>query len=290
MSNEVCHFLAMGEEQFEKDKFLALSSGKDTQRVQWVDIAKGIAIICVIIGHTVPHGPLRSALFSFHLPVFFVLSGFTTRLKPVSSMLPSLIRRLIVPYIMLTAGSRLIAAALGVEPLLAPLIFIQSLVWGSGVAVNGIPPVGASWFLVCMFFARLLFVGVSNKMTSLGWHKLSQCITWVVLLIMVVVLHYFDIWLPLSLDNVPVATFLMWCGYSIKTAGIDWKIVLKPIPLIALASLWMAGVKLSDGNTPHESGYCICRYRLTGDHSYHGGINFIRSIFPIFIFSISVVR
>lgn len=132
-------FFSLGEEQFEKDKLSALTSSQDTQRVQWVDIAKGIAIICVIIGHTVPHGPLRSALFSFHLPVFFVLSGFTTRLKPVSSMLPSLIKRLLVPYIMLTAGSRLIAAALGIEPLLTPLIFAQSLVWGSGVAVNGIP-------------------------------------------------------------------------------------------------------------------------------------------------------
>ncbi len=43
-----------------------------TKRLDWIVIAKGIAIILVIVGHTVPNpSPLRHAIFSFHMPVFF---------------------------------------------------------------------------------------------------------------------------------------------------------------------------------------------------------------------------
>ena len=50
------------------------------KRIEWVDIAKGIAILLVIIGHTVKFGSLsRNIIFSFHMPLFFILSGYTFR-------------------------------------------------------------------------------------------------------------------------------------------------------------------------------------------------------------------
>lgn len=54
-----------------------------SKRLDWIDIAMGIAIILVIVGHTVPNpSPLRHAIFSFHMPVFFILAGYTFRPKP----------------------------------------------------------------------------------------------------------------------------------------------------------------------------------------------------------------
>ncbi|WP_278969986.1 acyltransferase family protein [Megasphaera elsdenii] len=50
----------------------------DLNRVGWIDVAKGIAIVLVIIGHTVQFGGgTRNFIFSFHMPLFFLLSGFT---------------------------------------------------------------------------------------------------------------------------------------------------------------------------------------------------------------------
>lgn len=47
----------------------------DKTRETWVDIAKGIGIILVIMGHAncpnLPHG----IIYSFHMPLFFFLSG-----------------------------------------------------------------------------------------------------------------------------------------------------------------------------------------------------------------------
>lgn len=49
-------------------------------RIQWVDIAKGMAMLFVIIGHTAPFGSMeRNFIFSFHMPLFFLLSGYTLK-------------------------------------------------------------------------------------------------------------------------------------------------------------------------------------------------------------------
>ena len=43
------------------------------KRIEWVDIAKGIAILLMVIGHEVPSGLLYVFIFSFHMPLFFIL-------------------------------------------------------------------------------------------------------------------------------------------------------------------------------------------------------------------------
>ena len=50
-------------------------------RIIWVDIAKGLAILLVVIGHTVQNGIhgaiIRGVIFSFHMPLFFILLAST---------------------------------------------------------------------------------------------------------------------------------------------------------------------------------------------------------------------
>lgn len=45
-----------------------------TKRIEWIDIAKGIGIILVIMGHTFQLGVV-TPLYAFHMPLFFFLSG-----------------------------------------------------------------------------------------------------------------------------------------------------------------------------------------------------------------------
>lgn len=46
------------------------------ERIQEIDIAKGIGILLVIAGHSVPYGSsLHTWIYSFHMPLFFLLSG-----------------------------------------------------------------------------------------------------------------------------------------------------------------------------------------------------------------------
>ena len=43
-------------------------------RIEWIDVAKGIGIILVIMGHTFQLD-LVTPLYAFHMPLFFFLSG-----------------------------------------------------------------------------------------------------------------------------------------------------------------------------------------------------------------------
>lgn len=76
-------------------------------RIDWIDVAKGIAILLVIIGHTVQFGSAtRNVIFSFHMPLFFILSGYTFRLvddfPAFLQRLKKLIRHLIYPSLIVS--------------------------------------------------------------------------------------------------------------------------------------------------------------------------------------------
>ncbi len=46
-------------------------------RIDWIDISKGFGIILVIWGHiAINDGPINIWISSFHMPLFFFLSGF----------------------------------------------------------------------------------------------------------------------------------------------------------------------------------------------------------------------
>lgn len=46
-------------------------------RYSFLDVVKGIGIIFVIFGHIIPENLwIRSIIYSFHMPMFFLISGF----------------------------------------------------------------------------------------------------------------------------------------------------------------------------------------------------------------------
>ena len=45
-----------------------------SKRELWIDILRGIGILLVVLGHTNP--PFKRIIYSFHIPLFFILSGF----------------------------------------------------------------------------------------------------------------------------------------------------------------------------------------------------------------------
>ena len=44
-------------------------------RIEWIDLAKGLAMILIIAGHA-GHDPVDRFLYTFHVPVFFLISGY----------------------------------------------------------------------------------------------------------------------------------------------------------------------------------------------------------------------
>ena len=50
----------------------------EAKRLQWLDVAKGITIILMILGHTSIPWRLSNFIFAFHMPLFFIASGWCT--------------------------------------------------------------------------------------------------------------------------------------------------------------------------------------------------------------------
>ena len=71
------------------------------EREGWIDAAKAIAMLFIILGHVgIPEGDGFSFQFvhGFHLVVFFLLSGYTFRTGPLSNeYLSQKFRRLMTP-------------------------------------------------------------------------------------------------------------------------------------------------------------------------------------------------
>ncbi len=75
-----------------------------TKRLPYLDIVKGLGIILVVLGHIeYISEPLRTWISSFHMPVFFIVSGLLIRIKheedlPMKSILHKKARGILIPY------------------------------------------------------------------------------------------------------------------------------------------------------------------------------------------------
>lgn len=68
-------------------------------RIASIDIAKGIGIISVVLGHLLGEGQyLRDFIYAFHMPLFFIISGFLFHNKKFINSLKTLFKTLYIPY------------------------------------------------------------------------------------------------------------------------------------------------------------------------------------------------
>ncbi len=75
-----------------------------TNKMNFISWAKCIAILLVVLGHFLPAGdPFKVVIYNFHVPVFFVISGFLFRTgnqKPrFDKYVWSKVKRLVIPYL-----------------------------------------------------------------------------------------------------------------------------------------------------------------------------------------------
>ena len=73
-------------------------------RLSWVDNSKAIGIVLVVTGHTVGLGePVYKYIYSFHIPLFFFLSGFLLKQKHLKTEFFTFAKEkfkvLIIPYL-----------------------------------------------------------------------------------------------------------------------------------------------------------------------------------------------
>ena len=125
-------------------------------RIEWVDILKGLAILLVVVGHMGyaegTANPGRVLIYSFHMPLFFMLAGYTAALSfsRNGNLLKFVERRFLsvmVPYICWMLALPCIYATTG-------QISHYSI---HGACLGILCGWDQWWFLPCLFILQLMF-------------------------------------------------------------------------------------------------------------------------------------
>ncbi|WP_258141920.1 MULTISPECIES: acyltransferase family protein [unclassified Arthrobacter] len=120
-----------------------------------LDAIRLLGIVAVVVGHVWTSGPLTDALFAWHVPVFFILTGYLW--KPGRTLRDEVTRRsktLLVPYVAwLVVLSIAFASVEYLRSGSLPVEALRNAVYGGAFAVR---PYSAFWFVPVLFFTAVL--------------------------------------------------------------------------------------------------------------------------------------
>lgn len=228
-------------------------------RIGSVDIAKGIAILSIVIGHIGIYSSQGVELtqpwvFQFHVPVFFVIAGYFLSDKlSIKDFIIQKARRLLLPYaaicLVIIAGVALIGACNGGNTW--PATFAQTkdavlaALYGCGSWYTPTPfdiaPIGAIWFLPALFFA--LIIGRVCLQIKHGW-----LIT--VPLAIAALATARILWLPLSIQSSCVGSLYIALGVFLRKRDFlnrkpDWLLTLACVALFIVAGIYDFKISLA---------------------------------------------
>ena len=210
---------------------------KEKKRIKYIDIAKGIGILFVILSHSKFDQFLFLRILSnigwmFHMPLFFILSGLCFR-KKGKEIYYALFKRLVIPFyftILLFVIFYLVSGHIDES---------KDWIWGGiyGSGLNYYTPfyikgVGLIWFLWALFWAKIYL----NYIVHLPEYLVFVI---VVLLAYWGVFSYSRFVLPLEIQTGCIGLLYLFMGFLAHKYDLLQKFYL---PLLVFSLLvWMLG-------------------------------------------------
>ncbi len=187
------------------------------ERLDYLDFAKCIAILLVIWGHTTDNSstvPYRVALYSFHMPLFFLVSGMViSRHRQAydrahwKRFIGKNIMTLLVPYLIWgTFYSNFNFVNFG------------KLFYGSWEVLNTAETLTSLWYLPCLFVARVMaefVLMMSWKVKQIPRHLFGLIVA-ILSFAIGFLLPRISIGYPLCFNIAFVALGFIMLGYAIK--------------------------------------------------------------------------
>ncbi len=188
-------------------------------RIDSIDIAKGIAIIFVVLGHSIQSfgneemNLLNKVIYSFHMPLFFVLTGVTFKYDlSFDKFTKKKIKSLIKPYFTYATVTFVYKMLLGIIKGENILYEIKDGVLGT-VFLSSESYFYNLWFLPCLFTVCIIAYFVFGK-TKNNIIRGGVCIVASALALLVQV--KFNLALPLCFEVACVALSWLFLGNLIK--------------------------------------------------------------------------
>lgn len=187
-------------------------------RLDYLDIAKCLTIFLVIMGHcgsNLSRPFYRCVLYTFHMPLFFIVSGITVRkhqttkydLKHYKDLIIKNLKALIIPYFLFA----LIYSSFSYK-------IIPDILYGSWESIVEAGTLSSLWFIPCLFLSRIemeLILNLSNCFKKLNRH-LYAFIAAVICFVVGMNLPVLKQGYPWCFNISIVATGFMLLGYAYK--------------------------------------------------------------------------
>ncbi len=155
----------------------------ERKRIDWIDFAKGLAIMLVIIGHCVHEGKIGATLqgfiYSFHMPLFFILSCTTYSYSKNSidykNKIVKSAKHLLFPVLLIFTFQIIIQCILDTSKIYNVYFWTDkfyTLLYSSApdLSILGgwktIVGIGTSWFFIVLFWGRSIFDYIHMKIND----------------------------------------------------------------------------------------------------------------------------
>ena len=183
-----------------------------TERLDWIDAAKGFGILLVVIGHTVGGGAAYDLIYLFHMPMFFMLSGVVFRPEPTAALARKRARTLLLPYVsffVLLLAAEAVARRLGGAPLASLAAFGRhqaKLGLLGGQALTG--RYGTFWFVPCLFLGVVGY----NALRRWAGGPFGRAMAWAAAGLLLAGYGLARLALPWDAAVAPMAVCFIWAG------------------------------------------------------------------------------
>lgn len=184
----------------------------EKKRIEFIDLAKGICILMVIITHI---SPLHLSGFeSLRMPLYFILSGLF--FKDYGGFLQLMVKKtnkIFIPFLFFyLLGYLFFYVAKALLPGLVQTdatgifdVFTQRQFFN-----------GPIWFLLALFWANIIFCTISLNFK----HEVQRCIVVMTVGAGGIMLSLYNIFLPCNLDSSMTALPFFYLGYILKKTPI----------------------------------------------------------------------
>lgn len=203
------------------------------KRLHWLDYSKTIGMYLVILGHVKNNTLLlKSIIYSFHMPLFFFLSGFLHKRIGGGKFCTLLVKQLVIPFLIFN-GLTLLTRIKDIQAygLMAIYDFLRDFL--ESICL-GEPPVGPTWFILSLIWMKIIMF-ILLKIREDFLSLLIIEIIWIAAL----TLHY-----TLDYPQIPnyfhIGSSLL--GFPFYLAGVLLKLKYKDAVAWIKRKLWIIGL------------------------------------------------
>jgi fucose 4-O-acetylase-like acetyltransferase len=195
---------------------------KLNNRIQFIDVAKGLGIIMVVIGHISNNKLITGIIYQFHMPLFFFVSGYLFIIKENErNNFYSKLKQLGIPYVIFLFIISIVQFYhfFLIEHTLLSFknifFFItRAILGGRWLAAHAT----VFWFVSVLFLVTILMNYILLRISSLK----IKIVMFVFLLLSYINSIYFqNIIIPLDANVVLAAGPIFYFGYLFKNLNID---------------------------------------------------------------------